>query len=184
MAGGPAMQITPLNQSVHGPCSCCGDTTRTVWGEARADGALRAIYYVRWSPEHLDEHTVWLLYIGPWGSAPPEQRVAVALYCRSHGRWPAFMVVDAHYTPWGEGVTRLGRPLRRGDVVGQPIGVEAYAIAEQVLIQDSRVTELMRTMFTAEPPRWRRWLADRWGIGRRVHRCQQRLTAVEVEASA
>src|SRR5918999_3470200 len=177
------IRIAPLNQSVHGPCSCCGDTTRTVWGEARVDGAIRAIYYVRWSPEHLDEHAVWLMYIGRWGDAPPAERVAVALYCRSHGHWPGFMVVDARHTPWGEGVARLGQPLRRVDVVGQPIGVEAYAIAEQVLIQDSRVSELMQTMFAAEPPRWRRWLADRLGIGRRVHRCQQRLTAAAAEAS-
>jgi hypothetical protein len=167
------IQIAPLNQSAHGPCACCGDTTRTVWGEARVDGALRAIYYVRWSPEHLSEHAVWLLYIGAWGSAPPHERNAVALHCRSHGRWPAFMVIDAHRTPWGEGAGRLGRALRRADVVGQPVGREAYAIVDQVLVQDPRVQELMHAMFAAEPPRWRRWLADRWGIGRRVHRCTQ-----------
>jgi hypothetical protein len=173
------IHIAPLNESAHGPCPCCGDTTHTVWGEARVDGATRAIYYVRWSPQHLDEHAVWLLYIGSWGSAPATERVAVALHCRSHRRWPAFMVVDAQRTPWREGAARLGRLLRAAEVVGQAVAHEAYAIVDQVLAQDRRVTELMRAMLTAEPPRWRRWLADRWGIGRRVHRCVQNAVPIE-----
>ena len=166
-----SLRVVPLQEATTGPCSCCGLTTHNLRGEVYAGDTLRAVYYVRWTAERLDGHAEWLLDLGEGRNVPASDRSIVALRCRSHQKGPAFMVVDALRTSWGPSVAKGGRPLTVQDVVDQPIASVAYAVADQVLVQDARVTALMSAMHAAEPPRWRRWLADRWGIARQPHRC-------------
>jgi hypothetical protein len=173
-APGPTdIRIVTLDESLNGPCECCGHMTRTVWGEAHVRGALRAVYYVRWTPERPDDKVGWLLFIGRWGKATqPSDRRGVALLMRSDRWWPGFMVIDPQETPWRHEEGKLGLFLRRHEVVGQPIAQEAFDIVDQVLVQDERVTELLRAMIAAEVPRrprsrWARfkarWVAKRGG---------------------
>lgn len=165
--------IVPLQESTTGPCACCGDLTHTVRGDVVVDGNHRGAYHVRWSPQRLAEHAEWMLDLGESSSVPREKRMEVALRLRSHRRWPGFMVVDATSTSWGDQVHACGRALSRDEAVGQPIGRFAYAIVDRVMVEDPRVTALVRGLIAAEPPRWRRWLADRRGTGRRARRCTQ-----------
>jgi hypothetical protein len=164
------LRVVPLQEATTGPCSCCGLTTHNLRGEVYAGDTLKAVYYLRWTAERLDGHAEWLLDLGEGRNVPASDRSIVALRCRSYRQAPAFMVVDALRTSWGPSVANGGRPLTVQDVVDQPIASMAYAVADQVLLQDPRVTALMRSMYAAEPPRWRRWLADRWGITRKSHR--------------
>jgi hypothetical protein len=165
------LRVIPLQEATVGPCSCCGLTTHNVRGEVYSDDTLRGVYYVRWTAERLDGHAEWLLDLGNGRDVPASQRSIIALRCRSHCKWPAFMVVDALRTSWGPSVAKCGRALTVQEVVNQPIAAVAYAVADQVLLQDPRVATLMSAMYEAEPARWRRWLADHWGIARKRHRC-------------
>ena len=164
------IEIVPTDHAITGPCSCCNLMSHNVRGEARVNGNLRAVYYVRWMPERLDGHAEWTLDMGNGRDVPIAERSIVALLCRSHRRWPAFMVIDAARTSRGTEVFRCGQALAAADVVGRPIATEAYAIVDQVLAHDPRVTELFHAMAAAEPSRWRRWLMDRRNRRRPAHR--------------
>jgi hypothetical protein len=155
------IEIVPLAEAVTGPCSCCNEVTHHLRGEVRRDGARHAVYYVRWIAERLDEHSEWLIDIEGDPSGASDERCLVALRCRSHRHWPAFMVVDAARKSWGKQVAPGGRDLAATDVVGQAIAAEAYAVVDQVLVQDPRVRAQFAAMAAAEPTRWRRWLSDR-----------------------
>jgi hypothetical protein len=164
-------RIVPMQEATVGPCACCGTITSNVRGEVFAGGVLRAGYHVRWSPQHLDEHCEWLLDMGESRDVPEHERWIVTLWCRSHRRWPGFMVVDPQRTSWSRELGPRIRLLTAREVVGTTTALEAYAIVDEIMVGDARVTALLKSMFAAEPSRLRRWLADRWKIGRRQTGC-------------
>jgi hypothetical protein len=66
----------------------------------------------------------------------------VALAYRLWATGPEFMVIDAGQRPCA-GSNLAGRSLRRSDVIGYPISEQAFAIADAVLAQDTRIAELL-----------------------------------------
>ena len=120
------------------PCVCCGATSRIVRGFVYEAGTARAVYLVRWSfgPRHRDGDVA--VSIGGWCDADPSQRRLVALSLRQLEKGPAFMVVDAASTQWGE-EDELGAPMGRDEVIGTPLAREIFAILDAVAQQDARV---------------------------------------------
>ena len=57
------------NERTFGPCSCCGNMTRRVWGYVSQGDATVAAYFVEWTPGHKDRAANFDLIIGAWGPA-------------------------------------------------------------------------------------------------------------------
>ena len=140
---GSAVTIEPLKEALRGPCDCCGQEARTVWGLASMDGRPVAAYYVRWTPGQVGHGADFDLVLGKWGDqAGAADRCTVALSYRLLESGPAFMVVDAA----GRKVSNGGlaaRALARSDVVGTPLAEQVFAIADAVLAADRRTAEIL-----------------------------------------
>ena len=137
------LEVEPDGQNDTGPCSCCGDRSRVVWGFVHGPDRTLASYHVHRTLGRVAEQGAHFdVVMGAWGEwASARDRVAVALECRLFEARPAFMVIDAGGRPAvASGVA--GRGLRRVEVVGRPIASQAFAIVDAVLAQDTRVAGL------------------------------------------
>ena len=78
-----------------GHCECCGHVTRRIWGYIAKDDICVALYYVRWTVDHLEHDPLFELVLGPWGEGTEAvDRYCVAMLYRLSVR--SFMVIDAH----------------------------------------------------------------------------------------
>jgi hypothetical protein len=138
------LTVEPTGQKDHGPCACCGNLSRCVWGFVHGAEGTRAAYFVHWTVGRVADH--WPnfdLIIGRWGEgASAADRSLVAMEYRLLDNGPAFRVIDAEGRPAAESEL-VGRVLPRSEVVGQPIAGEAFALVDAVLAQDDRVAELL-----------------------------------------
>jgi hypothetical protein len=137
------MMEIELGESADNPCSCCGGTTRTIWGYVYSDENARAVYYVRGSMWHPEQGLSLAISIGRWGEgASPAERQTVALEGRLLENGPAFMVVDAASSAWGhQGF--LGAMLSRQDALSSPITKEAFSIVDRIIEVDERIKEFV-----------------------------------------
>ena len=134
------LTIEPGGEKTSGPCTCCNQMTRRIWGYAYQSDSALAAYFVEWTPGHQDNGAAFDLILGSWGDeADNTQRLAVSLEFRRLETGPAFMVVDAQ----SKSVSRsplISRALSRNEVVGQPIASTAYAVCDAIYLLDSRFT--------------------------------------------
>src|SRR5690349_16950236 len=96
-----------------GPCDCCGENSRTVWGYVYCNGAAEAAYYVHWSLGKVAKHGAYFdLIIGQWGDGSVEtDRRTVSLEFR---QGLGFMVIDANARKIA-GEAFAGKALNRGE---------------------------------------------------------------------
>ena len=135
------LTATPWKES-SGVCECCGQTSRTVWGDVSAADQTLAVYYVSWTKGSAKHPPSIDLVIGPWGDgATPDKRVLVSLLFRPGPDGGSFMVID--------GDTRLekkrdlcGRALKRTEVIGTPMAQEAFALVDALWVGDPRLEEV------------------------------------------
>ncbi len=120
------------------PCECCGATTRIVRGFVYREGTARAVYLACWPLDQQQTDADVAVSIGGWCDADQSPRKLVALSLRQLENGPAFMVVDAAETPWGDEET-LGEPMGRSEVIGTPLANEVFAILDAAALQDERV---------------------------------------------
>jgi hypothetical protein len=137
------LTIEPVASKDHGPCSCCGDLSRSVWGYVCAENDAYAAYFVHWTLGQVPKHGAHIdLIIGRWGDrTTASNREAVSLEYRIGDTGPSVMVIDAHGRTHADG-TLAKRALRREDVIGKPIAKKVFAICDAVLFLDERLTEL------------------------------------------
>lgn len=137
------LKVEPTGNKNYGPCKCCGNDSRCVWGFVHSPDATIASYFVHWTLGRVADHDAnFDLILGRWGEeTSPEDRCLVSLSYRLSGSGPSFMVVDAMGRPAADSEL-VGRVLRRSEVVDQPIARQAFAVADAVLAQDTRVAEL------------------------------------------
>lgn len=127
------------DQSDYGPCPHCGKHSRCVWGEVYRQGAMWAVYYVRWTVEQSEHPACFDFVIGDWGyDTAASNRFAVSLLYRNDDEAQGFMVVDAADRPVGES-SLAARALRRDEIVGQPLAPGIFQIADAILLSDPRV---------------------------------------------
>jgi hypothetical protein len=138
------LTIEPTGQKEFGPCSCCGNVSRCVWGFVHGREGAVAAYFVHWTIGRVADH--WPnfdLIIGRWGQgATPADRCMVALQYRLLENGPAFMVIDPDGRPSAKSEL-VSKALRRSEVIGSPIAAQAFGIVDAVLAQDTRVAELL-----------------------------------------
>jgi hypothetical protein len=127
------------DENVTGPCSCCGNMTRVVWGNIIRDGHHIAAYYVQWTPGKLEHNPNVDLIVGDWGKDSNEDRFAVSL---SH--WVeknSWMVIDAADRPVKDH-SLVGKPLSRDEVIGTELADYVFALVDTIYLLDDRIAEL------------------------------------------
>ena len=89
--------VEPTGERNYGPCQCCGNESRCVWGLVSTPSEALAAYYVHWTVGRVADHGANLdLIVGRWGEeATAADRRLVALEYRLLDRGPAVMVIDA-----------------------------------------------------------------------------------------
>ena len=136
--------VEPDGERFSGPCECCGNDTRCVWGFISADDEAVAAYYVSWTLGMVADHgAVFDLVIGKWDDdSTPDDRQLVTLRFRFVDNSPAFMVADAMGRP-ADGPELVGRALARSEVVGTPLAKQAFDLVDAIWEQDGRLKDLM-----------------------------------------
>jgi hypothetical protein len=126
-----------------GPCDCCGDNSRTVWGFLHRDGRTEAAYFVQWTQGQVDRHGAHFDFIvGPWGEGTNEtHRSAISVEFRRTRDGPAFMVVDAETRPVAQS-DLASRVLSRAEVVGSPLAALVFEMVDAIWLHDSRIAEI------------------------------------------
>lgn len=98
------LRIEPTESKDSGPCSCCGNNSRCVWGFAHSAEATIATYFVHWTLTRVADHGAnFDLIFGKWGEqATPADRCLVSLAYRLFNGTPQFMVIDGAGRPASE----------------------------------------------------------------------------------
>jgi hypothetical protein len=138
-----AVSIEPAASKDFGPCPCCGDMSRCVWGYVWSEYHAYAAYFVHWTPGQVPKHGAHIdLIYGPWGDhSTAEDRTAISLEYRITETGPSVVVIDADGRDHADG-TLAKYTLNREDVIGDPIAEEVYEICDIVLRMDDRLAEL------------------------------------------
>src|SRR5688500_19649419 len=112
-----AITVEPEGSNDSGPCECCGNMSRTVWGYLHEDGAAVAAYVLQWTLGRVADHGAnFDLMIGEWGAeSTPEDRSVVAVAFRRMPEGPQFMVIDAAGRPAAESKEVSASALRRDE---------------------------------------------------------------------
>ncbi|MGH7770546.1 MAG: hypothetical protein ACREQP_24095 [Candidatus Binatia bacterium] len=132
--------IEPDGSQDCGPCECCGDNSRTVWGLVHLGNSTEAAYFVHWSLGKVPEKGAHVdLILGPWGEGTERaDRYAVSLEFR---RGFGVRVIDAG----ARNISRhslVGRGLAREDVIMTPLAQEVFEIIDAIWIGDERIAEV------------------------------------------
>jgi hypothetical protein len=129
------------NESI-GHCDCCGNQSRTVWGDLADSAGTKAIYFVQWTvnePGHMPNVD---LVLGPWGAGTvPADRVLVSLSYQPRPGGGSFMVVSGK----GRRADDRGlcsRALERTDVIGTPLANEVFALVDSLWLTEPRMEEV------------------------------------------
>jgi hypothetical protein len=122
-----------------GPCDCCGEMTRRVWGFVYEADAALATYFVEWTPGHEASSANFDLIIGAWGEGTDKSdRKAVSLEFRRLESGPAFMVIDAKTRPTAKS-SLVSDALSRDAVVGTAVASQVYRICDVVYLDEPRL---------------------------------------------
>lgn len=137
------LSIEPAESKDFGPCPCCGDMSRSVWGYVHAGNKTLAAYFVHWTLGQVLKHGAHFdIIIGRWGDGTTAaNRSAVSLEYLITDNGPFLTVIDAHGRDHADG-TLAKRALRREDVIGKPIAKKVFAICDAIFLQDDRIVEL------------------------------------------
>jgi hypothetical protein len=139
-----AFIVEAVGSNDHGPCECCGNRSRTVWGCLRSGGRLVASYFVQWTLTRVHDHGAnFDLVLGRWGEGTsPADRKIVAVAYRIIDGAPQFMVIDAADRPVAKSGKLAAAALRRDQVIGTPLATDVFAMLDSVWLSDDRIGEL------------------------------------------
>jgi hypothetical protein len=126
-----------------GPCECCGDMSRTVWGDIKQGDATVAVYFVHWTLNRIGVHGAHFdLVMGSWAQdSQAQDRYIISLAYRVVAGKPQFMVIDSGDRP----VAQRGlasRALSRQDVISTPLAATAFEMVDAIWLGDERINEL------------------------------------------
>jgi len=136
------LEFNDENQRRFGPCECCGKLTNRVWGYVYRNASAIAVYYVEWTPGHMDRAASFDLILGKWGDdTSANDRRAAALDFRHIESGPSFMVVDAAGRRLAASPL-ISHVLARNEIIGHPIASEIFEILDTIYLNDPRIGEL------------------------------------------
>jgi hypothetical protein len=136
------LTIYPDDHKQFGPCSCCGNMTRRIWGYADDHGVTVAAYFVEWTPGHVAQIANFDLIIGKWGEETElSDRSAVALAFRWIESSPSFMVIDASDREFSKS-SLVGKIVSRTEVLDSSLRSQVFEICDAIYLKDPRISEL------------------------------------------
>jgi hypothetical protein len=145
------LQVEPTGSKDFGPCSCCGNMSRTVWGFVHSPSSTLAAYFVQWTLNSPQHGANFDLIIGAWGEdVTAEDRQAISLEYRVFEHGGEFMVIDSDTRPVAD-PSMVKEALRRDQVVGKPLAQHVFAIADAVFVKEERIHEI-RGWSAQDPP--------------------------------
>lgn len=133
------LTIETSGEKSFGPCDCCGEMTKRVWGFVYEADAALAAYFVEWTPGHEANSATFDLILGVWGEGTDNsERKAISLEFRKLESGPAFRVIDATIRPTASS-SLISEALSRDAVIGAAIASEAYRICDAVYLEEPRL---------------------------------------------
>ncbi len=128
-----------------GKCPCCDNETQTVNGYVYVDEYARAVYFARWTKNHLERGIQILLSIGEWGEGTSgTERCRLGFECRMVTERPGFMIIDAASLPWND-EQFLGAALTREEVLllNDQSKEEVFQILDHLATDDDRINTFL-----------------------------------------
>ena len=108
-----------MGEKHSGPCACCGNDSRSVWGVVHRGEVTEAVYDVHWTVGRIRRRVHFDLAGKGGEGAQPSDRVGVSLEFRITEEGPSFMVINASDRRVASGGV-VGRGLTREQVIGTP----------------------------------------------------------------
>lgn len=125
-----------------GRCDCCGNQSKTIWGDLADSSGPKAVYFVQWTldqPQHMPNID---LVLGPWGDgASPSDRVLVSLLYQPRPGGGSFMVVNGKGRR-ADDRSLCNRALERSEVVGTPLAEEVFSLIDSLWLTEPRIAEV------------------------------------------
>jgi len=85
------LSIEPAESRDFGPCPCCGDMSRSVWGYVYSGDAAYAAYFVHWTLGQVSKHGAHIdLIVGRWGKTEQMHHTAAPSV------WNIGLAIPAH----------------------------------------------------------------------------------------
>lgn len=135
------LAATPWEKS-EGTCTCCGRTSKTIWGDLSQDNTALAVYFVQWTVGSSDHNPNFDFVLGPWGEGTlAENRVLVSLLFKPAADGGAFMVIDAEERLKAKR-SICGRAMLRCEVVGTRFADEVFRLVDALWLTDPRMSEV------------------------------------------
>jgi hypothetical protein len=136
------LEFDGSNEKSSGPCPCCGNNSRTVWGFVYSNESALAVYYVHWTPGHIPVTANFDLIFGDWseGSGPKSRGVCSFEFRNIDGK-PGFMAIDAAGRPASDG-SMAALVASRDQFLKLPIRDKLFEVAYYVYLNDPRLQEL------------------------------------------
>lgn len=146
-----SLAAAPWKES-KGTCTCCGNTSKTIWGDLSDDQGTQAVYYVHWTVDSPDHFPNIDLIIGPWGDGTDAgQRVLACLRFRPAPDGGSFMDIDAGDRRRSN-KPLFSRSLRRDEIVGTPLASQVFQLVDAIWLTDPRI-EAVKALCQALPRR-------------------------------
>jgi len=134
------LEILTENEANFGPCECCGNVTRRIWGYVYSNEAALAAYYVEWTPDHNDAN--FDLILGKWGDETRSaDRASVAVEFKMLENGPAFRVIDADQRSYAKS-SLVGKALSREAVLAEETRQQVFDILDLIYAEDPRIEPL------------------------------------------
>ena len=94
------LTVEPTGMNDYGPCECCGNNSRCVWGFIHSRGHRRVVLRPLDTQQGRRPRANFDLILGKWGEqATARDRSLVSLAYRLFDTGPQFMVIDGHDRP-------------------------------------------------------------------------------------
>jgi len=125
-------------------CSCCGNTSHTIFGYVHADESTLAAFCVKWTDGHeLDNPPWFLLSMGAWGDGSTgEERVTAGCILIQTDEGPRFSVVDSSSVEW-RSPDLVGRHLTRDQVMGGELAAHFFNLLDQITLGSEQIGSLV-----------------------------------------
>ena len=125
-----------------GTCTCCGNTSKTIWGDLSNQERTLAVYFIQWTVNSPDHHPNIDLIVGEWGEGTdPQQRILVSLEFKPTTDGGSFMVIDAQHR-FESKRTICGRGMLRAEVIGTPLASDVFALVDALWLNEPRLSEV------------------------------------------